>query len=49
MKPGMVLCVESYIGPGGAREGVKLERQALVTETGYLLLDRFPWDESLAA
>ena len=49
VEPGMVLCVESYIGPGGAREGVKLERQALITETGYLLLDRFPWDESLAA
>ena len=48
----MVLCVESYVGPGGAREGVKWERQALITETGYRLLDRFPWErenESLVA
>ena len=30
----MVLCVESYIGRLGGREGVKIEEQVLITETG---------------
>ena len=45
--PGMVLCVESYIGPEGAREGVKLEQQVLVTDSGSQVLSRFPWDDAL--
>ena len=32
--PGMVVSVESYIGEKGGREGVKLEDEVLVTETG---------------
>ncbi|MBT3557075.1 MAG: aminopeptidase P family protein [Rhodospirillales bacterium] len=31
---GMVVCVESYIGAVGAREGVKLEQPVLITENG---------------
>ena len=31
---GMVLCVESFIGEVGGREGVKLEEQVLVTGDG---------------
>ena len=34
LEPGMVLCVESYIGRLGGREGVKIEEQVLITETG---------------
>ena len=32
LEPGMVICVESYVGEMGAIEGVKLEDQVLVTE-----------------
>lgn len=43
----MVICVESYIGAVGERDGVKLEQQVLVTETGHELLSRYPFDERL--
>ncbi|WP_346895652.1 Xaa-Pro peptidase family protein [uncultured Roseibium sp.] len=45
--PGMTLCVESYIGAEGGKEGVKLEQQVLITETGVELLSRFPFEEDL--
>jgi Xaa-Pro aminopeptidase len=47
IEPGMTLCVESYIGAENGAEGVKLEEQVLVTETGVELLSRFPFDEML--
>jgi Xaa-Pro aminopeptidase len=34
VEPGMVLCVESFIGSVGGREGVKLEEQVIITSTG---------------
>ncbi|TIT56390.1 MAG: aminopeptidase P family protein, partial [Mesorhizobium sp.] len=43
----MVLCVESYIGRLGGREGVKIEEQILITETGNPQLSRYPLDERL--
>jgi len=49
IEPGMTLCVESYIGEEGGAEGVKLEQQLLVTETGTELLSRFPFEEDLLA
>ncbi|MDX2423112.1 MAG: Xaa-Pro peptidase family protein [Amphritea sp.] len=45
--PGMTLCVESYIGEQGGVEGVKLEEQILVTETGIEILSQFPFEETL--
>ena len=45
--PGMTLCVESYTGEDGGREGVKLEQQVLITETGVELLSQFPFEEDL--
>jgi Xaa-Pro aminopeptidase len=45
--PNMTLCVESYIGEEDGREGVKLEEQLLVTETGTELLSRYPFEEKL--
>jgi len=45
--PNMTLCVESYIGEEGGREGVKLEEQLRVTETGTELLSRYPFEEDL--
>ncbi|MGI9616011.1 MAG: M24 family metallopeptidase [Acidimicrobiales bacterium] len=46
IKPGMTLCVESFIG-GETGEGVKLEQQLLVTETGTELLSEFPFEADL--
>lgn len=45
----MVICVESYTGERGGVEGVKLEQQVLITETGTELLSRFPFEEALLA
>ena len=47
IEPGMTLCVESYMGEEGGAEGVKLEQQVLVTESGCALLTTFPFDEAL--
>ncbi|MFO7758732.1 MAG: Xaa-Pro peptidase family protein [Roseovarius sp.] len=47
--PGMTLCVESFIGEEHQGEGVKLEQQVLVTETGVELLSRFPFEDALLA
>ncbi len=40
----MVLCVESYIGRLGGHEGVKIEEQVLITETGNRQLSSYPID-----
>ena len=47
LEPGMVLCVEAYIGAVGGRNGVKLENQVLITETGSEHLTRCPFDDRL--
>ena len=47
IEPGMTLCVESYIGEVGGAEGVKLEQQVLVTDTGVELLSTFPFEDEL--
>lgn len=49
IEPGMTLCVESFIGEEGGGEGVKLEEQLLITETGTELLSRFPFEPALMA
>ena len=38
LEAGMVICVESYMGAVGERDGVKLEQQVLVTGDGYATL-----------
>ena len=43
----MTVCIESYMGEVGGYEGVKLEQQVLVTETGCELLSTFPFEENL--
>lgn len=45
IEPGMCLSIESYIGEDGGKEGVKLEDEVLITETGIELLSRFPYEE----
>lgn len=47
VEPGMVLCVESFIGAEDGGEGVKLEQQIEITETGWRLMSRFPFDEDM--
>jgi Xaa-Pro dipeptidase len=49
LEPGMVLCVESYIGRLGGHEGVKIEEQVLITEAGNEQLSRYPLDARLMA
>jgi Xaa-Pro aminopeptidase len=47
VEPGMTLCVESYIGERNGVEGVKLEQQVVITDTGYEVLTDFPFEQSL--
>ena len=47
LEPGMVICVESYIGEVGGVEGVKIEDQVLVTDSGPIVLSRYPFEDSL--
>lgn len=42
-EPGMVICIESYIGADQAAEGVKLEDQFLITETGVERMTTYPF------
>lgn len=44
IEPGMVLCVESFIGVEGGREGVKLEEQVIITETGVEPMTTYPYE-----
>jgi len=46
LQPGMALCVEAYVGEVGGRDGIKLENQLLVTETGYEVLTHYPFEGS---
>ncbi len=47
IEPNMTICVESYIGEEGGREGVKLEEQVLITEHGTEMLSNYPFEEDL--
>ncbi|GGK46776.1 M24 family metallopeptidase [Salinarimonas ramus] len=42
-EPGMVVCVESYIGAAAEAEGVKLEDQFLITPSGVERLTTYPF------
>ena len=46
-EPGMTLCVEVYVGAVGGREGIKLEEQVLVTETGAVPLSQYRYEDDL--
>ena len=45
----MTLCVEAYVGAEGGSEGVKLEEQIVITETGAEILSRYPFEEAMLA
>jgi Xaa-Pro aminopeptidase len=48
LEPGMIVCVESYVGRHGGHEGVKLEEQVLITESGFEQLSKYPRDPCLS-
>jgi Xaa-Pro aminopeptidase len=47
LEAGMTICIESYVGEAGGAEGVKLEEQLLVTETGCEVLSRYPFEDDV--
>jgi len=46
-EPGMVICIESYIGEEQLAEGVKLEDQFLITENGVEKMTNYPFSKML--
>ena len=44
---GMTVCVESYVGPVGGDEGVKLEQPVLITKDGPVPLTNCPFEDEL--
>lgn len=46
-EPGMVFCVESYIGSPTSGQGVKLEDQLLITDTGIEIMNDYPFERRL--
>lgn len=42
VEPGMVLCVESYVGRLDGGHGAKLEEQVMITESGAEVLSTYP-------
>lgn len=44
IQEGMVVCIESYMGAVGERDGVKLEQQVLVTSDGTEPISTYPWE-----
>ncbi len=47
LEANMVVCVESYVGAVGERDGVKLEQQVLIVDDGYELLSKYPLEDEL--
>lgn len=47
LEEGMVLCVESFIGTDEGREGVKLEEQVVITETGVERQSSYPFETNM--
>jgi Xaa-Pro dipeptidase len=49
LEPGMIICLESYVGWDKSAEGVKLEDQFLIHETGVERMSLYPFDDRLQA
>jgi Xaa-Pro aminopeptidase len=47
LKPDMYLAVETYEGDPDTSQGVRLEENFVVTETGYEIFSRFPFEDKL--
>ena len=48
LEPGMVLCVESFVGRRSGGPGIKLEEQVLITDDGHEVLSHYPIKEILS-
>jgi Xaa-Pro dipeptidase len=48
LEANMTICLESYVGEAGGPDGVKLEEQVLVTDTGAELLSTYPFEDRLS-
>ncbi len=48
IEPGMIICIESYVGWERTGEGVKLEDQFLIHEAGVERMSRYPFDARLS-
>ena len=42
LEPGMAICIGAFVGARSGGEGVKLEQQILITDTGNGLLTTYP-------
>ena len=49
VEPGMIICLESYIGSDESGEGVKLEEQFLILDDGVERMSTYRFDERLSA
>ena len=47
MEPGIVICLESYVGSKESGEGVKLENQYLIHDTYVECMSQYPMDPRL--
>jgi Xaa-Pro aminopeptidase len=47
LEENMVMAVEVFVGDPGDDFGVRLEDNIIVTKNGYILLDRFPFEEEV--
>jgi Xaa-Pro aminopeptidase len=46
LEPNMTLAVETFVGEG--KQGVRLEENLVVTETGFEIMSRYPFDSRLS-
>jgi Xaa-Pro dipeptidase len=46
LEPGMVVCIESYVGSARLGQGVKLEQQLYLHENGVECMSQYPLDSS---
>jgi len=49
LEPGMMICVESYIGSKATNQGVKLEEQLLLTDSGAERISQYCYDDRFDA
>lgn len=42
-----MICLKSHVGEEGGSQGVKLEQQVLITESGINVLSQFHFEEAL--
>jgi Xaa-Pro dipeptidase len=47
LKPNVYLAIETYAGELGGSQGVRLEEDFVVTEEGYEVFSRYPFDERM--